>query len=296
MRQLRGAKTKPAAKRQKSAAHGSSRGLAAKEEPAPQGRKNQTPNGSVRDLQIIAIPLTAEIKPGDSLAEKFLQSLRQRKLRFERGDILIVKHKVVSKAEGRIVDLETITPSDESIAWAKKYNLAPRVIELALRESRAVIRRKNGVLITETRHGFICANSGVDVSNVDGGQHALLLPADPDRSARKLYLELRKRTALAIPVLITDTFGRPWREGLVDFCIGIAGMKPLRDDRGRRDPHGYTLHASLEAIADELAATAGLVCGKLNRTPACIVRGFPYEPHRGRTRDLLRPAASDLFR
>jgi hypothetical protein len=138
VRQLRGAKTKPAAKRQKSAAHGSSRGLAAKEEPAPQGRKNQTPNGSVRDLQIIAIPLTAEIKPGDSLAEKFLQSLRQRKLRFERGDILIVKHKVVSKAEGRIVDLETITPSDESIAWAKKYNLDPRVIELALRESRAV--------------------------------------------------------------------------------------------------------------------------------------------------------------
>ena len=157
------------------------------------------------------------------------------------GDILVVKHKIVSKAEGRIVDLATIKPSAHSIAWAKKYKLDARVIELALRESRAVIRRKNGVLITETRHGFICANSGVDVSNVDGGRHALLLPADPDRSARKLHRELKKRTTLTIPVLITDTFGRPWREGLVDFCIGIAGMKALRDDRGRRDPHGYTL-------------------------------------------------------
>jgi coenzyme F420-0:L-glutamate ligase/coenzyme F420-1:gamma-L-glutamate ligase len=292
----RRASTKPAATRRKNAAHGASRGSKPEKEPATKEQKNQTPSKSAPDLQIIAISLTDEIKPGDSVAEKFLHSLRQRELAFERGDILIVKHKIISKAEGQIVDLATITPSDDSEAWARKYNIDPRVIELALRESRAVIRRKNGVLITETHHGFICANSGVDVSNVDGGRHALLLPADPDRSAHKLHLELKKRTALAIPVLITDTFGRPWREGLVDFCIGIAGMKPLRDDRGRRDPHGYTLHASLEAIADELAAAAGLVCGKLNRTPACIVRGFPYEPHRGSTRDLLRPAASDLFR
>jgi coenzyme F420-0:L-glutamate ligase/coenzyme F420-1:gamma-L-glutamate ligase len=248
------------------------------------------------EFRLIPLPLSDEIKPGDSLAEKLLQSLSDNNLIFEDRDILIVKHKIVSKAEGRIVDLATIKPSSASLAWARRYNLDARLIELALRESRSVIRRKNGVLITETHHGFICANSGVDVSNVDGGRHALLLPADPDRSARKLYREIKKRTGLAIPVLITDTFGRPWREGLVDFCIGIAGMKPLRDDRGRRDPHGYTLHASLEAVADELAAAAGLVCGKLNRTPACIVRGFSYEPARGRTRDLLRPAANDLFR
>ena len=229
-------------------------------------------------------------------ADKLLQALRQHKLTFEPGDILVVKHKIVSKAEGRTVDLATINPSAHSIAWAKKYKLDARVIELALRESRAVIRRKNGVLITETRHGFICANSGVDVSNVDGGRHALLLPADSDRSARKLHREIKKRTRLSIPVLITDTFGRPWREGLVDFCIGIAGMRALRDDRGRRDPHGYILHSSLEAVADELAAAAGLVCGKLNRTPACIIRGFPYEPAAGQARDLLRPKANDLFR
>jgi len=247
-------------------------------------------------LSIVPIPLTDEIKTGDSIADKLLQSLRQNALTFASGDILVVKHKIVSKAEGRIVDLATIKPSAHSIAWANKYKLDARVIELALRESCAVIRRKNGVLITETHHGFICANSGVDVSNVDGGRHALLLPADPDRSARKLHRELKKRTALAIPVLITDTFGRPWREGLVDVCIGMAGMKALRDDRGRRDPHGYLLHASLEAVADELAGAAALVCGKFNRTPACIIRGFPYEPARGRTRDLLRSAANDLFR
>jgi coenzyme F420-0:L-glutamate ligase/coenzyme F420-1:gamma-L-glutamate ligase len=258
--------------------------------------KKRASNNSPVEIRLIPITLADETKPGDSLADKLLQSLAKHDLVFESGDILVVKHKVVSKAEDRLVDLATVKPSASSTAWAKKYNLDARVIELALRESRAVIRRKNGVLITETAHGFICANSGVDVSNVDGGRHALLLPADPDHSARKLHRELEKRTALSIPVLITDTFGRPWREGLLDFCIGIAGMKALRDDRGRRDPNGYKLQASLEAIADELAAAAGLVCGKLNRTPACIIRGFRYEPAPGRTRDLLRPAASDLFR
>ncbi len=247
-------------------------------------------------LSVLPIPLADEIRAGDSIAEKILRGMRQRRLTFKSGDILIVKHKIVSKAEGRTVDLATIKPSAQSKMWAKKYKLDARLIELALQESRAVIRRKNGVLITETHHGFICANSGVDVSNVDGGNHALLLPLDPDRSARKLHRELKKRTALAIPVIITDTFGRPWREGLVDFCIGIAGMKGLRDDRGRRDPHGYTLHASFEAVADELACAAGLVCGKLNRTPACIIRGFQYEAAPGSVKDLLRPKAQDLFR
>jgi coenzyme F420-0:L-glutamate ligase / coenzyme F420-1:gamma-L-glutamate ligase len=248
------------------------------------------------EIRLIPVVLADEIEIGDSLADKFLQALRECDIAFEPGDILVVKHKVVSKAEGRVVDLATMKPSTASSAWAKKYGLDDRVIALALRESRAVIRRKNGVLITETRHGFICANSGVDVSNVDGGGHAVLLPADADRSARELHRELKKRTALSIPVLITDSFGRPWREGLVDFCIGIAGMKALRDDRGRRDPYGYKLQASIEAVADELASAAGLACGKLKRTPACIIRGFRYEPARGRTRDLLRPAASDLFR
>jgi len=252
--------------------------------------------GPGNEIRLIPIPVSGEIQPGDDILEKLLKALRRRRQSLHPGDILIIKHKIVSKAEGRLVDLATVKPSASSTAWAKKYKLDARVIELALQESRAVIRRANGVLITETHHGFLCANSGIDVSNVNGGRHALLLPKDPDRSARALHRELKKRTGLSIPVIITDSFGRPWREGLVDHCIGIAGMKPLRDDRGRRDPHGYQLHASIEAVADELAAAAGLVCGKLNRTPACIVRGFAYGPARGKTRDLLRPAKTDLFR
>jgi coenzyme F420-0:L-glutamate ligase/coenzyme F420-1:gamma-L-glutamate ligase len=254
-------------------------------------------NDFPKEVRLIPISFTDDIRQGDALVERLLQTMRQHALAFEPGDILVVKHKIVSKSEGRIVDLETIKPSADSLVWAKKNKLDARVVELSLRESVAVIRRKNGVLITETKHGFVCANSGVDVSNVDGGRHALLLPANPDRSAREIQRQLKKLTKLTIPVLITDTFGRPWREGLVDFCIGVAGMKPLRDDRGHRDPHGYILHASLEAVADELACAAALVCGKLNRTPACIIRGFSYQPsRRSQARDLLRPAASDLFR
>jgi coenzyme F420-0:L-glutamate ligase / coenzyme F420-1:gamma-L-glutamate ligase len=254
------------------------------------------PTPQSNEIRVIPIPLSDEIQPNDSVLDKLLQSMHKRKCYFERGDILILKHKIISKAEGQIIDLSAIDPSSQSRDWAKKYHLDARVVELALRESVSVIRQKNGVLITETRHGFICANGGVDVSNVDGGKRALLLPEDPDRSARKLHREIRQRTGLELPILITDTFGRPWREGLVDFCIGIAGMKPLRDDRGRRDPHGYKLQASVEAIADELACAAGLACGKLNRTPACIIRGFHCQPGNGRTGELLRPAATDLFR
>jgi coenzyme F420-0:L-glutamate ligase/coenzyme F420-1:gamma-L-glutamate ligase len=248
------------------------------------------------EVRLIPITLADEVVPGASIPDKLIESLRKSHKRLQPGDILVVKHKIVSKSEGRLVDLATITPSAESIAWAHQYNLDARVVELALHESRAVIRRKNGVLITETQHGFLCANSGIDVSNVDGGGTALLLPADPDRSAASLRRALKKKTGIAVPVIITDSFGRPWREGLTEFAIGIAGMKPLRDDRGRRDSHGYKLKASVEAIADELACAAGLVCGKLNRAPACIVRGFSYESAAGGIAALLRPPANDLFR
>jgi coenzyme F420-0:L-glutamate ligase/coenzyme F420-1:gamma-L-glutamate ligase len=284
-----------AAKRRQPRAHGASPGLAARNSPAPEGgKKRRAATGN--EIRLIPIPIADEILPGDSLADKLLEALRRRRLGFQPGDILVIKHKIVSKSEGRLVDLATIRPSAESAAWAKQYALDARVIELALRESRAVIRRKNGVLITETHHGFLCANSGVDVSNVDGGRHALLLPEDSDRSAAELRRALKRRTGVAIPVIITDSFGRPWREGLTEFAIGIAGMKPLRDARGRSDSHGYKLRASVEAVADELACAAGLVCGKLNRAPACIVRGFRYDPGWGRVRDLLRPASADLFR
>jgi len=247
-------------------------------------------------LQIFPLPLADEIVSGDSIAARLLGSLQQHKLSLRRGDILVVKHKIVSKAEGGLVDLATIQPSAASRAWARRYHRDAPLIELAMAQSRRTIRRRRGVLITETGHGLVCANSGVDVSNVNGGRHALLLPQDPDRSAAALHRDLRKRLHLAIPVIITDSFGRPWREGLTEVAIGVAGMKPLHDFRGRRDSHGYTLRASLEAVADELACAAGLVCGKLSRTPACIIRGFVYRPGRGSAQELIRPAKNDLFR
>ena len=249
-----------------------------------------------RELQIIPVPVSDEIHPGDSLLEKLLPALSHPKRRLKAGDILIVKHKIVSKAEGQLVELDEIRPSARSRAWARRYKLDARVGELALEESKTVLRRKRGVLITETRHGLICANSGVDVSNVDGGRHALLLPADPDRSAAQLHRKLKRRLKLSIPVIITDSFGRPWREGLTEVAIGIAGMRGLHDYRGSLDPYGYPLRVSIEAVADELACAAGLVCGKLTRIPACIVRGFSYQTGRGSARDLIRSAASDLFR
>ena len=259
-------------------------------------RERLSKRATPQRIRLIPVPVAEEIQPGDSIAEKLLASLRRARVRFESGDILVVKHKIISKSEGAIADLSTVQPSPESIAWAQEYNLDARVIELALRESRSVIRRKNGVLITETHHGFLCANSGIDVSNVDGGTHAVLLPKDPDRSAQTLRRALKKATGISLAVIITDSFGRPWREGLTEFAIGVAGMKPLRDDRGHRDPHGYKLKASVEAVADELASAAGLVCGKLNRAPACIVRGFLYERATGGVRHLLRSPATDLFR
>lgn len=248
------------------------------------------------EVRILPLPFAEEVCSGDSIVEQLLRALKHRKLTLERGDILVVKHKIISKAERQFVSLDALKPSAAVRAWARRHHLDARVTQLALDQGRRVVRQERAVLITETKHGLVCANSGVDVSNVDGGRHALLLPEDPDRSAAQLHRELKQRLRLSIPVLITDTFGRPWREGLTEAAIGVAGMKPLHDDRGRRDPYGYRLRVSIDAVADELACAAGLVCGKLTRTPACIIRGFRYRPGRGSARELIRPAAHDLFR
>jgi coenzyme F420-0:L-glutamate ligase / coenzyme F420-1:gamma-L-glutamate ligase len=250
----------------------------------------------VGEVRIIPVPFSEEIVAGSSLLEILLKALLGTGLSLQPGDILIVKHKVVSKAEGRVIALDRVCVSAASRSWAKRFGLDARVTEVALSQSKRVVRRKNGVMITETEHGFVCANSGVDVSNVDGGDHALLLPKDPDGSARRLHNGLKRKTKLSIPVIISDSFGRPWREGLTEVAIGMAGMKALRDYRGQSDPAGYPLRVSLDAVADELSCAAGLVCGKLERTPACIIRGFQYEPGRGSARALIRSAATDLFR
>lgn len=237
-----------------------------------------------------------EVRAGDALDEVLMAALRTQKLSLRDGDVLVLKHKIVAKAEGRTVRLDSVRPSARARRWARRWKHDARLVELALREAGRVVRMRNGVLITETRHGFVCANSGVDLSNVDGGATAVLLPEDPDRSARRLHLSLKRRLGVHVAVIISDSFGRPWREGLTEAAIGAAGLRVLEDYRGRRDPHGYTLHATAEAVADELACMAGLACGKLERTPACIIRGFRYERGRDTARRLLRPAARDLFR
>lgn len=251
---------------------------------------------SSQPLAAIPIPFSGEVRPGDVVSEKILTALRRQKQKLMPGDILVVKHKIVSKAEGRLASLAGVKPSLPARRWAQRCGSDARVVELALAESRRVVRMQQGVLITETRHGLVCANSGVDLSNVDGGSTAVLLPADPDRSAQRLRRELRQRCGVAPAVIISDSFGRPWREGLTEVAIGIAGLRPLRDYRNRRDPQGYRLKATVEAVADELACMAGLACEKLSGIPACIIRGYRYQPGQEGARALVRPAARDLFR
>ena len=253
-------------------------------------------SGELRAFPVLGI---GEVKAGDSIADATLAALKRSRRKLVRGDILVVTHKVISKAEGGIVSLDAMLPSRAARVWARRHHRDARVIELAIRQSRRIVRQKSGVLITETRHGaygFICANSGVDVSNVDGGGSAALLPTDPDRSARRLRQSIRRKTGLDIPVIITDSFGRPWRQGLIEAAIGCAGLKVFRDCRGQSDPYGYQLQVTQEAVADALAGMAGLACGKLSRAPVCVIRGFAYEKGHGRGRDLIRPPAQDLFR
>jgi coenzyme F420-0:L-glutamate ligase/coenzyme F420-1:gamma-L-glutamate ligase len=247
-------------------------------------------------LSAIPIPGIGEVRPGDSIPDLIRSALKRARLRLRRGDILVITHKIVSKAEGQLVSLDQVHPRSAAQRRSQRHHLDARVVELGLAQAARVVRHRRNVLITETPHGFVCANSGVDVSNVDGGHSAVLLPLDPDKSARRIYGALRRGLGFAIPVIITDTFGRPWREGLVEAAIGIAGMNAFRDYRAQCDPYGYPLRVSLEAAADELAGMAGLACGKLARMPACIIRGFTYEPGSGRGRDLIRSAQRDLFR
>ena len=198
------------------------------------------------------------------------------------GDILVVKHKIVSKAEGPRVALDSVKPSRKRAA-VRHAEITPMRAwsNWRMREAKRVVRDKH-VLITETQHGFVCANSGVDVSNVDGGKTAVLLPERSRRVGARIHRELKKRTGLHIPVIIADSFGRAWREGLCDVAIGVAGMRAIHDYRGKRDAYGYTMHATEEAVADELACVAGWFAAKDSRVPACIIRGYAYRRGSGR--------------
>lgn len=248
-------------------------------------------------IQLIPVPGIAEIRPGDNLAQAILAALTAAGISLTPDDIIIVAQKVVSKAEGRLVDLATITPSEQAIRIAQLQGRDPRLVEAILSESSTLLRIDPHVLITETHHGFICANAGVDRSNVVGDDMISLLPVDPDQSARQLQRELEAATGGALAVIITDTFGRAWREGLTNVAIGVSGLRPLTDLRGQKDDHGKDLSATVLAVADEIAAASGLLMKKTSRIPVVILRGLRVEQTTSsRATELIRPRERDLFR
>lgn len=247
--------------------------------------------------EVRVIPLTGlpEVREGDDLAG-FITDAARASPGIQAGDVVVVTQKVVSKAEGRVVALADATPSPEAERLAVETEKDPRLVELILRESNRIVRQRGPILITETKHGFVCANAGIDASNVGPEGLVSLLPEDPDRSAAAIRAAIAERAAADVAVIITDTFGRPWREGHTNVAIGLAGMRPFADYVGRTDPHGYELRVSTLAVADELAAAAELVHGKLDRVPVAIIRGYAYPSGEGSARELVRDAERDMFR
>ena len=246
-------------------------------------------------LEIYAISGLPEICAGAPLAELLCEPVAGSGTKFEDGDVLVVAQKVVSKAEGRLVELRSVEPTSFACSLAQTHKKDPRHVEVILRESKRIVRMDAGLIVVETHHGFVCANAGVDTSNVPPGWVSLL-PLDPDASARRLQEEITRRAGAAIAVIVSDTFGRPWREGLTNIAIGVAGFEPAIDYRGQADGHGNVLAATVIAAADELAAAAELVMGKVSRRPAAIIRHFRWEPAPGKATDLIRSREKDLFR
>ena len=244
-------------------------------------------------LRLIPLPGLPEIEPGDDLAELIRSAACDAEVALA-GNIVVVAQKVISKAEGRLVALADIEPGEEAREIAREHERDPRQVQVVLDESVRIVRRGHNVLITETRHGFVCANAGVDLSNAPGEDIAVLLPVDPDDSARRLHDALSGPEAKT-PVVITDTFGRPWRDGLVDVALGCAGLAPLRDDRGSRDRVGRELLVTQPATADQLAAAAGLLMWKSAGIPVVVIEGFPTEGEGG-VQEILRDPSTDLFR
>jgi coenzyme F420-0:L-glutamate ligase/coenzyme F420-1:gamma-L-glutamate ligase len=249
----------------------------------------------MKRLELLGLGGIAEVSEGDSIGALICDACSKQDLNLLDGDILVVAQKIVSKAEGRVVSLDGVRPSARAIELAPQLDKEPALVEVILRESRGIIRMGGRALIVETHHGFICANAGVDQSNV-GQKKVALLPKDPDGSARQIRKEIQRRTEKKPAVIISDSFGRPWRVGTVDVAVGVAGLKTIKDERGMTDPYGYQLKAAVAAVADEIAAAAELVMGKREGVPVVIVRGCEIEREEGSVRELLRPEAEDLFR
>jgi len=248
------------------------------------------------EIRVYGLDGIPEVRPGDDLVELIAKAFEQSDIGLLDEDVVVITQKVVSKAEGRLVELATVEPSALAVTYAEQYDKDPRLVEVVLRESRRVVRMERGVMITETRHGFVCANAGVDNSNVPGEKVVCLLPVDPDRSARQIRDGLKARLGAAPAVIISDSFGRPWRKGITNVAIGVAGMEVFADYRGITDPSGHDLRVTIMAVADELAATAELVHGKIDGRPVAVIRGYDYPRGDGRATDLVLEAEKDLFR
>lgn len=248
------------------------------------------------NITIIPIPIDKDIKENDDISRLIEEEFEKKQIIPEKNDILVITQKIISKAEGRVVDLTAIAPSIFAKQIAKKHQKDPRYIEIVLQESKRIVRMDHGVIISETHHGFICANAGVDASNVGKKDTAALLPKDPDGSAKAIHEKLHKKYNLSIGVVISDTWGRPWREGQVNFAIGCAGLEVLKDYVGQYDHQGYELKVSLIASADELAAASELVMGKIDKVPVALIRGYKFEKKNQTGKNLLRDPEKDMFR
>ncbi len=258
-------------------------------------QKKASPYPQVTLIGVSGIPL---IKKSDDLGRIICKCAQEQGTPIAEGDVVVVEQKVVSKAENRVVSLSKVKPSEFAIEAARKAEKEPEVVELALREAKSIIRMRNGILITRTRHGFICANSGVDKSNVSGERNVTLLPIDPDASARRIRERIRKVTGKKVVVIVSDTFGRPFREGHTNVCIGLSGLRPILDLRGKQDLFGYELKVKQIAIADELSSAAELLAGNASEAiPVVIVRGYSRyaSSEEGRALELVRPEERDIF-
>ena len=247
-------------------------------------------------LELIALDGIGEVAPGDDLALHVARAVEHEQLDLTDADALVVTQKIVSKAEGRLVELASVEPSPMATTWAERWGKDARQVELVLRESAEIVRMgPGGLIISRTRHGLVCANAGVDVSNVGGGETASLLPVDPDASARRLRDGLKLRLGVAPAVIVSDSFGRPWRNGIVNVAIGVAGLEPLLDLRGTPDASGREMAATVIAVADELASAADLAGGKVEQRPVVVVRGYGWRPSDAGASVLVMERERDLF-
>lgn len=248
------------------------------------------------NVEIISILISNDIREGSDIGNLILKSIKEKKESLKENDVIVITHKIISKSEGRTIDLTKIIPSEESKNISYRTGKDPKLVELIISQSNEIIKIQRDIIITETKHGFVCANSGIDTSNVEKSKHVVLLPVDPDKSARAIRNYIKSRTKTNVAVIISDTFGRPFRKGQVNVAIGVAGIDPIKSYIGKSDMYGNILRVTEIAIADEIASAAELVMGKSLRVPVTIVRGYDFSSSDASISKVTRAKKDDLFR